>query len=121
MKHSAEYEAFTNAVERLMAIPKAEILRRGSRVQKTGGPEPAQAWAEEEGQAFPLGLGPRRSGLNDFSSSCFCPMLPVNSAPSGACRRSAKLPGRTSPLHSYPSCCCGEKPARLCSGRGATP
>ena len=28
MKHSAEYEAFTNAVEHLMAVPKAEILRR---------------------------------------------------------------------------------------------
>jgi hypothetical protein len=28
MKHSVEYEAFTNAVERLMAVPKAEILRR---------------------------------------------------------------------------------------------
>jgi hypothetical protein len=28
MKHSAEYDAFTNAVEHLMAVPKAEILRR---------------------------------------------------------------------------------------------
>jgi hypothetical protein len=28
MKHSAEYETFTNAVEYLMSIPKAEILRR---------------------------------------------------------------------------------------------
>jgi hypothetical protein len=28
MKHSAEYQVFTNAVEHLMAIPKAEILRR---------------------------------------------------------------------------------------------
>jgi hypothetical protein len=28
MKHSAEYEAFTNSVEHLLAVPKAEILRR---------------------------------------------------------------------------------------------
>jgi hypothetical protein len=28
MKHSAEYNTFTNAVEHLMAVPKAEILRR---------------------------------------------------------------------------------------------
>jgi hypothetical protein len=28
MKHSAEHNAFTNAVERIMAVPKTEILRR---------------------------------------------------------------------------------------------
>ncbi len=28
MKHSAEYERFTNAIERIMSVPKAEILRR---------------------------------------------------------------------------------------------
>jgi hypothetical protein len=28
MKHSAEYQAFTSAVEHLMSVPKAEILRR---------------------------------------------------------------------------------------------
>jgi hypothetical protein len=34
MKHSAEYEAFTNAVERIMAVPKAEILRREAEYKK---------------------------------------------------------------------------------------
>jgi hypothetical protein len=28
VKHSTEYNAFTNAVERIMSVPKAEILRR---------------------------------------------------------------------------------------------
>lgn len=28
MKHSAEYNTFANAVERIMSVPKAEILRR---------------------------------------------------------------------------------------------
>ncbi len=34
MKHSAEYDAFTNAVERIMAVPKAEILRREAEYRK---------------------------------------------------------------------------------------
>ena len=34
MKHSAENEAFTNTVVRLMAIPKAEILCREAEDQK---------------------------------------------------------------------------------------
>lgn len=34
MKHSAEYEVFTGAVEHLMAIPKAEILRREAEYKK---------------------------------------------------------------------------------------
>jgi hypothetical protein len=34
MKHSNEYEAFTNAVEHLMSIPKAEILRREAEYKK---------------------------------------------------------------------------------------
>ncbi len=28
MKHSAEYEAFTNLVDQVLSVPKAEILRR---------------------------------------------------------------------------------------------
>ena len=28
MKHSAEYQTFTNAIERIMSVPKEEILRR---------------------------------------------------------------------------------------------
>lgn len=34
MKNSAEHEAFTNAVEHLMSIPKAEILRREAEDKK---------------------------------------------------------------------------------------
>jgi len=34
MKHSAEYEAFTANVERIMSIPKAEILRREEESRK---------------------------------------------------------------------------------------
>ncbi len=34
MKHSAEYEAFTSAVEHLMSIPKSEILRREAEYKK---------------------------------------------------------------------------------------
>lgn len=34
MKHSAEYDAFTNAVERIMAVPKIEILRREAEYRK---------------------------------------------------------------------------------------
>ena len=34
MKHSAEYNAFTNAVERIMDVPKAEILRREAEYRK---------------------------------------------------------------------------------------
>jgi hypothetical protein len=34
MKHSAEFEAFTSAVERLMAVPKAEILRREAKYKR---------------------------------------------------------------------------------------
>ena len=34
MKHSVEYNAFTNAVERIMSVPKAEILRREAEYRK---------------------------------------------------------------------------------------
>jgi hypothetical protein len=34
MKHSAEYNAFTNAVERIMSVPKQEILRREAEYKK---------------------------------------------------------------------------------------
>jgi hypothetical protein len=34
MKHSAEYNVFTNAVERLMSVPKTEILRREAEYRK---------------------------------------------------------------------------------------
>jgi hypothetical protein len=34
MKHSAEYETFTTAVEHLMSIPKTEILRREAEYKK---------------------------------------------------------------------------------------
>lgn len=34
MKHSAEYERFTSAVERIMSVSKAEILRREAEYHK---------------------------------------------------------------------------------------
>lgn len=40
MKHSAEYEAFTNAVEHIMAVPKAEILRREAEYRKQAAMNP---------------------------------------------------------------------------------
>jgi hypothetical protein len=40
VKHSQEYDAFTNAVERIMSIPKAEILRRESEYKKVADANP---------------------------------------------------------------------------------
>ena len=40
MKRSAEYDAFTNAVEHLMAIPKAEIMRREAEYKKQADANP---------------------------------------------------------------------------------
>jgi hypothetical protein len=40
MKHSAEYNAFTNAVERIMAISKAEVLRREAEYKKRADANP---------------------------------------------------------------------------------
>jgi hypothetical protein len=34
VKHSEEYNNFTNAVERIMSVPKAEILRREAEYKK---------------------------------------------------------------------------------------
>ena len=34
MKHHTEYKAFRNAVEHLMSVPKAEILRREAAYKK---------------------------------------------------------------------------------------
>ena len=40
MKHSAEYEAFTATVERIMSVPKAEILRREAEYKKQADANP---------------------------------------------------------------------------------
>jgi hypothetical protein len=40
MKQLTEYEAFTNAVEHLMSIPKAEILRREAEYKKRADANP---------------------------------------------------------------------------------
>jgi len=40
MKHSAEYETFTSAVERIMSVPKAEILRREAEYKKMADANP---------------------------------------------------------------------------------
>lgn len=34
MKHSTEYNAFTNLVDRVLVVPKDEILRREAEYQK---------------------------------------------------------------------------------------
>jgi hypothetical protein len=40
MKHSAEYETFTAAVEHIMTVPKAEILRREVEYKKQADANP---------------------------------------------------------------------------------
>ena len=40
MKHLDEHEAFTSAVEHLMSIPKAEILRREAEYKKQADLDP---------------------------------------------------------------------------------
>lgn len=40
MKHSTEYEAFTNAVDRIMSVPKTEILRRETEYKRQADANP---------------------------------------------------------------------------------
>jgi hypothetical protein len=40
MKHSAEYSVFTSAVEHIMSVPKAEILRREAEYKKISDANP---------------------------------------------------------------------------------
>lgn len=40
MKHSAEYDRFRSAVERIMSVPKAEILRREAEYKKRADANP---------------------------------------------------------------------------------
>jgi hypothetical protein len=40
MKHSAEYSVFTSAVEHIMSVPKAEILRREAEYKKLADANP---------------------------------------------------------------------------------
>ena len=40
MKHSEEYETFTAAVEHIMSVPKAEILRRETEYKKQADANP---------------------------------------------------------------------------------
>ena len=40
MKHSAEYSTFTSAVEHIMSVPKAEILRREAEYKKIADANP---------------------------------------------------------------------------------
>lgn len=40
MKHSEEYNAFTDAVRNIMSIPKAEILRREAEYKKKADANP---------------------------------------------------------------------------------
>jgi len=56
MKHSAEYEAFTSAVEHIMSIPKAEILRREAAYRK-------------QADLNPRKRGPKRKAVKPPSAS----------------------------------------------------
>ena len=56
MKHSAEYNAFTDAVEHIMAVPKAEILRREAEYKKRADMNPRKR-------------GPKRKAVNPPSAS----------------------------------------------------
>jgi hypothetical protein len=40
VRHSADYDAFTRSVERIMAVPKAEILRREAAYKKLADANP---------------------------------------------------------------------------------
>ena len=40
MKHSQEFDTFTNAVEHIMSVPKAEILRREAEYKKIADANP---------------------------------------------------------------------------------
>jgi hypothetical protein len=40
VKHSVEFNRFTNAVEHIMAVPKAEILRREAEYKKIADANP---------------------------------------------------------------------------------
>lgn len=40
VKHSAEYKRFTSAVEHIMSVPKAEILRREAEYKKQADANP---------------------------------------------------------------------------------
>jgi hypothetical protein len=40
VKHSEEFNTFTNAVERIMSIPKTEILRREAEYKKLADANP---------------------------------------------------------------------------------
>jgi len=40
MRHSVEYETFTAAVEHIMSVPKAEILRREAEYKKMADANP---------------------------------------------------------------------------------
>lgn len=56
VKHSAEYEAFTSAVEHIMSIPKAEILRREAAYRK-------------QSDLNPRKRGPKRKAVKTPSAS----------------------------------------------------
>jgi hypothetical protein len=40
MKHSAEYDTFTNAIEHILSVPKTEILRREAEYRKRADANP---------------------------------------------------------------------------------
>jgi hypothetical protein len=55
-KHSKEYDAFTKVMDQLLAVPKAEILRREAEYRKEAAKNPKKR-------------GPKRKDRNDAGST----------------------------------------------------
>lgn len=61
MKHSAEYERFTSAVERILSVPKAEILRREAEYKKQADLNPRKRGPKRK--VTPSASDPEANGL----------------------------------------------------------
>jgi hypothetical protein len=53
MKHTVEYQAFTTAVEHLMAIPKTEILRREAEYKRQADMNPRKRGPKRKAVKLP--------------------------------------------------------------------
>jgi hypothetical protein len=49
-KHSKEYDAFTKAMDQLLAVPKAEILRREEEYRKEAAKNPRKRGPKPKGK-----------------------------------------------------------------------
>lgn len=52
MKHSAEYKRFTSVVERIMSVPKSEILRREAEYKKQADANPRKRGPKRKVKPF---------------------------------------------------------------------